>query len=142
MITRAYITEVLSASKVRVRIPLYDRMPQSSSATANENLSIATICSPPNVIYNPNVGDVVFVGFEDNDMGMPVVLGYLVQNAQSAPAVSAIDITAVNSAHMPQDTTIGSVKPQEIRTLENITGNIQSQIDALSARMDSLAKSS
>lgn len=138
MITRAYITEVISASKVRVRIPMYDRIPKAGMSVEDKNLSIATICSPPNMIYNPNVGDVVFVGFEDNDMGKPVVLGYLIQNEESAPVVSSISVMATQSATMPYNTNIGSVRPEEIKSLENIAGNIQWQIDALSSRVDGL----
>lgn len=151
MITRAFITEVISAKKVRVRIPLYDRIPKAGLSVQNKDLSVATICTPPNMVYNPQVGDVVFVGFEDYDMGKPVVIGYLLTdiekadaegNESSAPAFNPLSLNVSQSAVMPYNTNIGSVRPEEIKTLENASANIQDQIDALVSRVEALEKKS
>lgn len=149
MITRAYITEVITSKKVRVRIPIYDRVEKAGLSVSDNNLSIATICTPPNMVYNPQVGDVVFVGFEDNDMGKPVVVGYLLSASQrsglettetSAPDVNALFLSVFKNATLPYNTNIGSVTPEDIKALENTSGNLQAQIDALSSRIEELEK--
>lgn len=149
MITRAYITEVITSKKVRVRIPIYDRVEKAGLSVSNDDLSIATICTPPNMVYNPQVGDVVFVGFEDNDMGKPVVVGYLLSASQrsdlettetSAPEVDALFLSVSKNATLPYNTNIGSVTPEDIKALENTSGNLQAQIDALSSRIEALEK--
>lgn len=80
MITRAIITEVdLSISKVKVRIPLLENM-----ATRNKNSTLsdygygwASILYTPGIDVDYRVGDVVIIGFEDNNIGLPIVLGFL-----------------------------------------------------------------
>lgn len=77
MITKAYIEEVISPYQMKVRMPIFDKPSGVNLCTNNENLSIATICCLPNIIPQYNVGDVVFVAFEDNNLSTPVILGVL-----------------------------------------------------------------
>ena len=93
MITKAIVEEIISPYEVRVRIPLIDRQDNTTLATKTEDLNIATICSLPNCYCNPQVGDVVFVGFEDNTYYKVVILGYLSREAMT-PTYS--DITFNN----------------------------------------------
>ena len=80
MITRAIITELdLASSKVQVRIPLLENASSVSknSKSAGRRLEWASILYTPGINVEYKVGDVVIVGFEDNNVGLPVVLGFL-----------------------------------------------------------------
>ena len=77
MLTKAYVEEIVSDYQVRVRIPIFDKLASSPGGTPKEQLSISPICAVPGGKYNYSVGDIVFVTFEDNDLGRPVILGQL-----------------------------------------------------------------
>ena len=133
MITKAIVEEIISPYQVRVRIPLLDRMQTAPLATDSSNLNIATICSLPNCYPNVNVGDVVFVGFEDNTYYKAVVLGHLCREAMSETYadVTFSSLTARGPVTLPVETTIGDVNPYELSRLQGVSENIQQQINSL-----------
>lgn len=80
MLTRAIITALdLEKNKVQVRIPFFEGnykngiLPQLETYTTNW----ASIMYLPGLEVDYRVGDVVIVGFEDNNIGKPLVLGFL-----------------------------------------------------------------
>ena len=75
MITRGIIEEKISPYKFKVRIPIFDRAKEDSIKTSTKDLSIATASVPKGVLNNLDVEDVVFIAFENNDIGMPVIIG-------------------------------------------------------------------
>ena len=140
MITKAIVEEVLSPYEVKVRVPILDRSLSSSLATSTENLNTATICSLPNCYTNPQVGDVVFVGFEDNTYYKAVILGYLTREAMT-PTYSDItfgNLTVNSFANLPLNTTIGDVTSQELVCLNGIKDNIQKQINNLEDKLNKI----
>ena len=114
MITRAIITGVdLSNGKVQVRIPILDAI--SDGNFGNRTASIICI---PGIDVEYKVGDVVVVGFEDNDAGSPIVLGYLMLNGGSRPDSKVygrfIELSASESFSSPTNTTIGGTTYQQL----------------------------
>lgn len=78
MITRAFIEDIdWDAMKVQVRIPRFDGVGDSPSSTSKMELNWASVVCIPGLEIRYKVGDCVVVGFEDNDLGKPIVLGYL-----------------------------------------------------------------
>lgn len=77
MITKAIVEEIVSTTQVRVRIPLLHKISTSSSATPFNELPIATICTFPGIDIKYDVGDVVYVSYEDNLSSKIVVIGEL-----------------------------------------------------------------
>lgn len=143
MITRAIVEEIVSPYQVKIRIPLFDRAESSPMSRKKEDLNIATICSLPNCYVNIQVGDVVFVGFEDNTYYKAVVLGHLSREAMTE---TYADVTFGNlvsraTALLPQETTIGNVTPLEISRLSGVSENIQSQIDSLKQDIQAICDS-
>lgn len=139
MITKAIVEEVLSPYQVRIRIPLLDRPAFTPLAAKTEELNVATICTLPNCYLNIQVGDIVFVGFEDNTAYKAVILGHLCREATTTYASMAVDSLDVKShAALPFDTTIGSITATELNYLYGTTGNIQGQLNALAKRLEKL----
>ena len=78
MITRAIINKIdYESNKIRVRIPIYDGAQNSQGSTSDEDLSWASVLCIPGLTINYEIGDIVIVGFEDDDIGKPIILGYL-----------------------------------------------------------------
>lgn len=138
MITKGIVEELISPYQVRVRIPLLDGIPSDPNSTKTKDLGIATICSLPNCYLNVNLGDIVFISFEDNTRDKLLVLGVLSAENQnktySELTLSRLDV--VNEVKLPAQTTIGNVTPEDIQKLTNLYDNVQKQLNSLKERLD------
>ena len=134
MITKG-IVEELKGYQAKVRLPIYDGLANTKNATSNENLSYATVCITTNLNNSLNVGDIVYVSFEDNDKGKPVIFGQLYKEEMNTLADIKLNSANINqltvnkNASLPQNTSIGSISSKEIAALSGIKDNIQNQID-------------
>lgn len=73
MITKAIVKNVdYTGNKCLVRIPLFE----SASSTSQVEVT-ALINIPPGIFNNLYPGDIVFVGFEENAIEKPIILGKL-----------------------------------------------------------------
>lgn len=133
MITKAIVEDILSPYEVKIRVPLLDGASTSPLSTKDSNLNIATICSLPNCYINVQVGDVVFVGFEDNTYYKAVVLGHLSREAMSDTYADVTfgNMSILSSAILPKETSISEVTYNELSTLLGVRDNLQKQIDSL-----------
>ena len=113
MITRAIITSTdLSNGKVEVRIPIFEDRQNSSFS-----ISTASILCIPGINIDYRVGDIVVIGFEDNDPGSPIVLGYLKlanRNIEPNLYITAKEVVVEDKFNSPTDTTIGISSYQDI----------------------------
>ena len=142
MITKGIVESIISKYSVKVRLPILDGIKESKGSVPTNDLSEATICTMPNGECNLSVGDVVFVGFEDNDIGRPVVLGCLYREVaddlveSSSADLTLRKLTTTSTTSLSEMTSIGIVKPEEIKTLSGARFNIQNQLDNLDERID------
>lgn len=144
MITRAIIEQKLNEYQYKVRIPIFDKSASAPLSTSIKDLCVA-VASMPKGIYNSlQEGDVVIVGFEDNDAGTPIILGHLyreaLNNSQGLPTVIVDVLQANHQANLPTNTTIGTINYKDIFSLDGIKGNVQSQIDTLTKQLESLTE--
>lgn len=140
MICRGIVEEVISPYQVKVRLPIIHRSTSSPEFTPNDSLPIASICTLPNAHANIRVGDVVIVGFENNDEGKPIILGYLYKEILGDTALS-LNLSALQvsgSTKLGYDTQIGDITASEITKLSGITDNIQDQINFIYDRLKTL----
>lgn len=73
MITKAIVRSINGpANRCVVRMPLFETADSSAPVEAEALVSI-----PPGIFNNLFVGDVVFVGFEENALEKPIILGKL-----------------------------------------------------------------
>lgn len=131
MVTKGIITEVISDYKAKVRIPLYDSIESAKGSTLDKDLSIATVCTLPNLTHPVDVGDVVYVSFEDGDKSKPVILGHLYKENKTKTKVNLDvgNITTNSTTQLGYQTSIGNIRPTEIARLAGVKDNIQNQID-------------
>lgn len=140
MITKAIVEEVINPYQVKVRIPLLNRGTDSAMSTKSADLNTATICSLPNCYVNIHVGDVVFVGFEDNTTYKAVILGHLCKESQ-LPSYSTLtlnDVYVNGECVLTDKTTIGNVSSSELSCLQGTRDNLQKQLDFLYEQLNIL----
>lgn len=131
MVTKAIVEDASNPCYVKVRIPTYDAIEDARGGTLNKDLSYATICALSNSGNNVQNGDVVFVSFEDDDLGKPVIIGHLVKEEkdESYSDASFRLLNTKSTTTLYKDTYIGDVTPQEIASLKGIKFNIQEQFN-------------
>lgn len=82
MLTRAIVEEVGRVGtphecKLKIRMPIINGKEGEKGATADADLSWASIAYTPGLEVQYRVGDVVVVGFEDNNLDYPIVVNHL-----------------------------------------------------------------
>lgn len=83
MIQKGIIELVISAYEYKVRIPRYDKLATTPGGVSNDELSSAIVCSVPGSKVSFIEGDIVLVGFENNELNKPVILGLLYREGVS-----------------------------------------------------------
>ena len=138
MITRGIVEKIYDKNSIAVRIPIFDSSATASDRTPTDSLGVASICTLPNSIPNVRIGDVVYVGFENDDISQPVILGYVYIDSEysTRQGLSLQSLDVVSSAKLPKETIIGDVSSKEVLMLSGIKQNIQEQIDGLKDYVD------
>ena len=117
MITKAIVVQIVPPNKFKVRVPIFDGPSGAQNSIPDEYLNDATLCTLPNVDNVINVGDIVYVAFEDNDAGRPVILGHLYMGENSTTNTK-IDLNArtikalgsnISKVELPNNTKIGDI---------------------------------
>lgn len=121
MIMKAQVVELVGSNLFRVRIPTLNGKEGDTTSTPNEDLPLATLCTLPNISNVVNAGDIVFVEFEENDYGRPVILGQLYRPQASTNNNTCVDLRvrsievndkrggmSTSRATLPYNTTIGT----------------------------------
>lgn len=113
MITRAIIVDKdLSIGKLKLEIPIL------WGVGGREHTQIwASILHTPGFNIDYRVGDVVEVGFEDNDVGKPVVIGFLqLRDRETDSRIYGVlkDLIVEEKLTAPDATTIGKSPYQEV----------------------------
>ena len=141
MITKAFIKSVLPNNpyKYNVRIPIYENS-ASKSLPNGEYILEAVVCYSPGTIGGFKEGDCVFVSFEDNDNGRPIILGKLYRGNEPTPSsyFQGDSLNVQTVAHLPSNTSIGSIPANKFQSLLNVEGDIQAQLDALKSQVFNL----
>lgn len=131
--SKQQVADVVSQEwKSKNNILLDSRYDKINDGTFNNTLSEftmeASICGVPGIQNYINVGDIVYVGFEDNDMGKPIILGHLLtsyleekRNCYPGLKLSSLDVqdSAILSSKTQLDSFNLNQKIQELIQFKN-----------------------
>lgn len=103
------------------RIPIFED-------TTGTEINYQTLsCHAPGVYGGLNVGDCVYVAFEDAKLNIPVIIGRLYVNEQDDYSKGYFNnLLVTNTANLPFNTTIGGINISEL-----VKNNLQVDIDLL-----------
>lgn len=140
MVEKAIVEEIIDNYNIRVRVPRYNLSSSSPHATPFSELPIAGICTLPGCNPVFKIGDIVIISYEGDEIDKPIIIGQLyAQNLLN----NQIDINCSSllvdiNANLPEETTIGEIKHDEIKQLSGAQYNLQAQIDLLEKRIQEL----
>lgn len=140
MITKGIIEEILSPYSARVRLPIFDSIKEAQNSVTTGNLRIASICSLPNCTNLLAVNDIVFVGFEDDDLGKPIILGNLVREQTSIanPAISGYSLDIEKSVNIPGNININNTDSIDLTQLIGLKCNVQAALNQITANISDI----
>jgi hypothetical protein len=119
MLTKAIIQSIdYTKNMCRVRIPLFE----NASRNVNMIEADAQINIVPGIYNSFKTGDVVFIGFEENKMELPVILGKLFVSASTEASsyrgnVSGNSLAITDTAQLPYSTVFNYDKIAQNSTL-------------------------
>ena len=124
MVVKGIIEEVLSSDKIKVRCPTIDKI--KTADLCNNELNTSVICNLPGTYSIQRAGDVVFVGFENNNFSLPVVLGYLFlnNNIKSLNSIKIKSLVVNIDTILPKNTSIGKINWYELNNLSGLSNNL------------------
>lgn len=131
--TRAFIEGKVDDFHYRVRIPILNKLNSSVGATPTKELAIATIATPPGISPKFKNGDLVFIEYEEQDTSKPVIVGRMF-NTLTSSIVSDAQFDSVKvsvNAKLPNDSTVGNNNSQNLKYLNGLTTNVQTNLDTL-----------
>jgi hypothetical protein len=133
MITKATIEEKIDKYKFRVRIPIYNKQKDAVFATPTNELDVALVCTLPGCDVNYQVGDVVYVGFDDAQDYEPVILGLLYREKDTGTlmSITAESLKTKVSTDLSPHTSIGDIDEFNIKALYGANNSLQKEIDRL-----------
>ena len=134
MVTKGIIEELLDDGKqARVRIPFYDKVKGAADATLTQDLNIASTSIIPGCYPVYNIGDIVFVAFEENSLDKPVIIGllYANDNINSTCDISAQSLVATVNSKLPEDTIIYNTNIDNGNILNEIYNFITDNANAI-----------
>ena len=106
MITKAIIESIESDGyHFKVRIPILHKIENAPGATPYKELPIAAVSFAPGCRPNLNVGDVVYVAFENDQYSSPVIIGMLLNDSyvNSSASIIADTLDAAINVNLPND---------------------------------------
>lgn len=130
MITLGYIKKLNEpgSNLVSVRLPVFEQ-----AGINEEALFSANIGHEPGSVNGYSVGDCVVVGFLNNTLDSPIILGKLYTGNES-PATNfsnANSLTVTESATLPANTTIGGMSFLDMATKLNAFKDVKDGVDSL-----------
>ena len=142
MITKGIIEEILSPYSARVRLPIFDSIKDAQNSVSTGNLRVASICSLPNCTNLLGIGDIVFVGFEDDDLGKPIILGNLVKEQPSTanPSINSYSLNIDNSVNLPGAVSINNTDNIDLTQLIGLKCNVQTALNKITADINEIKK--
>ena len=128
MITKAIVEQQIDNYRYRVRIPLFDRVEDAATYTDFEDLCVATLSSTKGISNSLNIGDVVFVGFEDNNASKPIILGHLyreVLTKENTAFIQVSNATITDTVNLPENTFIGNISYRQLLELVSTVSELK-----------------
>jgi len=123
--------EVKIDNKYLVEIPIFNSAGVEKNSLTS-SLMEASLCYTPGNLNGYRENDVVFVGFEDNNLARPIILGKLYLGEEECTNYAKANALEVNGvAKLPLDTQIGEITGENLELFVRDIANIKSKLEEI-----------
>ena len=123
-------------NKFKIYVPIFCRAGETKDNSLGLSTMYATLCYNPGAENGYRVDDIVYISFENNQVGEPVIIGKLflnnTQESNNSTYLIGDELNISNNAKLPMNTTIGDIKGEDINRLFRQVANNENRIDNLS----------
>ena len=130
MITKGIILSKSGLNKFIVRLPIFETA-DNKVDNSLENISHyeCTLCYTPGIENSYQEGDVVFVGFEDNKLYKPIILGklYLSEDTSSRAYANLSALNVESSVNLPTNTNFDGLSLSYLKDIVQQVVNLTEQ---------------
>ena len=140
MIYKGIVEEIIDPFSIKVRIPLLHRLKSSPQGINDTSLPIASICTLSKCHPNLCKGDIVIIGFDNDDLSKPIILGHLYKESfdSNSESIELTDLKVTSNTQLSSNTSIGDITSEELKQLIGVRDNLQKQLDLLLVRIEKL----
>lgn len=96
MIYKAIIEKRINDYSYVVRIPRFHKSKDSPTAVSSKDLPTAYVCMIPGIYPSYDLGDIVFVCLENEEIGKPIIIGKLFREDDKKESTCDIDCMTFN----------------------------------------------
>ena len=91
----------------------------------------ANCCLPGGLYQSYKVDDMVYIGFVNNDLSLPVILGRIYKGIEDNHRTYAQldNLTVANSVQLPESTVIGEITYDKLKVIAQQTFSFEEQLD-------------
>lgn len=123
--TRAYITKINDDNTFQVRVPFLE------DNTKNEMIFNAILSCSPEFTGGFKVDDVVIVTFEGHEMDNAIIIGKMFTKESTSASLKPSFLEVTQNAKLPENTTIGYVKYQDLIDLMERVARLEEKAENL-----------
>lgn len=128
--------ELVVDNKFKIYVPIFCRAGESKDNPLGLSTMYATLCYNPGAENGYRVGDVVYISFENNQVGEPVIIGKLflntTQESTNTTYLIGDELNISNNAKLPISTLIGNRSGSDIDGLFRRVDDAENRIDSFS----------
>lgn len=129
MITKGIILNINSDNTCEVHVPLFD-----TAGIPDRSIVTATFAITPGIYnsYAPN--DVVYVGFENNEVSAAFIIGKLYvsptsEDSRNVGAIIGNSLKIIDKVTLPINTTIGNISANDLANLNNTIRSLTDKLE-------------
>lgn len=119
-------------NKFKIYIPIFRRAGEPKNSKLGASTTYATLCYNPGAENGYRVGDIVYVAFENNQIGEPVIIGKLflnkTQDSENSTYLIGDELNVSKKATLPLNTTIGDITGEQLAKLFRVVANLENII--------------
>lgn len=137
MLTKGYIIEkIKNNNKYLVRIPYFEK-----AGIQEKSYFEASLSHNPSSMHNYNTNDCVYIGFEEDDISKPVIIGKLyIDTAEGTSRGSEFinTLKVTDKAILPANSQFGDINVNDLLLMLKHKNNLEDRLSTIEASLKDL----
>ena len=138
MITKGRVESIVDASTAKVRVPFIDGYRGLSNSVPSDELNEAKISTAFGICPNLNIGDEVYIAFENGYIDKPIIIGVVAEQGFNPSKrfgdASFDNLTVTGNVSLPANTTLGTMPLFNLMKIIGEGGTLDEMINTANSK--------